>query len=410
MRSLSYIAFFLSPLAYSQDGDSQRAYWVVLIALVFTWLFLRQRIKSIEKFEPYVVLIYSTMLIIQQMIIAKGDIFFGLKFFVATVAAFFPFWVLRSTHWYVLDVVTPLRRSIDILFLIVVLQIFSSFFFGVGERYEGGLVGFRAFGFLGDSFTSVITFLVLYFWLDRKWIYTTLALACLLMTGGKMGILMMAAMFAIHFSLFSRSAVKPLFIIAGMFVLMKTLVNPYWPLDILSNIKNFEFALNNRLFSFQVGWTYFQENPIIGIGINEGLYRVREDTDVLADSLGIDNYFAVGQVHNAYLRTLSETGLIGACLLLMLVFYWVKGAVRALRVSRGLPLCPERAFLAASGIWVICFTLGYQTTGWFENGHPQLAWLLMFSTFNSIILERTSVKMRATTSWQANVSGGAIAK
>lgn len=410
MRSLSYITFFLSPLVYSQDGDSRRAYSVVLIALVFTCLLLRPRIKYITKFEPSIVLIYSTMLIIQQMIIAEGDIYFGLKFFVATVAAFFPFWVLRSTHWYVFDVVTPLRRSIDILFLIVVLQISSSFFFGVGERYAGGFVGFRAFGFLGDSFTPVITFLAMYFWLDRKWIYTTLALACLLMTGGKMGIFMAAAMFAIYFSLFARSAVKPLFRIVGMFTLVATLVNPYWLLDIFANIKNFEFALNNRLFSLQVGWTYFQENPIIGIGINEGLNRVREDTDVLADSLGIDNYFAVGQVHNAYLRTLSETGLIGACLLLMLVFQWIKGAVRALRVSCGLPRSPERAFLAASGIWVICFTLVYQTTGWFENGHPQLAWLLMFSTFNSIILERTLVKMRATTSWQADVSGRAIGK
>jgi O-antigen ligase len=410
VRSLSYITFFLSPLAYSQDGDSLRAYWVVLIALVFTGLFLRPRIRSIEKFEPGVVLIYSFMLIIQQMIIAEGDLIFGLKFFVATVAAFFPFWILRSTHCYVLDVVTLLRRSIDILFFIVVLQIFSSFFFGFGERYVGGVLGFRAFGIFGDSFTPVITFLLLYFWLDRKWIYTTLALACLLMTGGKMGIFMAVAMFAIYFSLFSRSAVKPLFLITGMLALGATLVNPFWVIDIFSGIENFEFALNNRLFSFQVGWTYFQDNPILGIGINEGLNRVREDTDLLADSLRIVNYFSVGQVHNAYLRTLSETGLIGFCLLLMLVFYWVRGAVRALRVSRSLPMCLERTFLIAAGIWVICFVLVYQTTGWFENGHPQLAWLLMLSTFNSIILERTSVKMRSTTSWQANVSGGVSAK
>lgn len=397
MRSLFYMIFFLSPLAYSQDGDSLRAYKVVLVALVFSLVFVRQRIKPIEKLELGVVMIYSVMLIVQQMIMPAGDLFFGFKFFVATVAAFFPFWVLRSTHWSVSDVITLLRRSIDILLLIVVLQIFSCFFFGVGERYEGGLLGFRAFGFLGDSFTPVITFLVLYYWIDRRWSYTTLAFVCLVMTGGKMAIAMLATMVAIHFYLSVRSTIKPILIIAGMLALLVVWVKPYWLLEIFFNIRNFEFTLNNRLFSLQVAWMYFQENPIVGIGINEGLYRVREDTDFLADSLGIDNYFPVYQVHNTYLRVLSETGLVGFCLLLMLVFYWVKGAVLALRVSSSLPRCSERAFLAASGLWVICFVLGYQTTGWFVNGHPQLTWLLMFSTFNAVILERISVKMRVIT-------------
>jgi hypothetical protein len=48
----------------------------------------------------------------------------------------------------------------------------------------------------------------------------------------------------------------------------------------------------------------------------------------------------------------------------------------------------QRAIVQASSLWVIAFVLFYQTTGWFEAGHPQLSWLLLFSTVSSMFSRR----------------------
>jgi hypothetical protein len=40
-------------------------------------------------------------------------------------------------------------------------------------------------------------------------------------------------------------------------------------------------------------------------------------------------------------------------------------------------------------LWVISFLLFYQTTGWFEAGHPQLSWLLLFSTLSRVFSRRS---------------------
>lgn len=384
---MRYLLFFLTPLVYSMDGDPFRAYEVVLIGILFSILFLRARMKKIGLFEIVALSAYSFFLILQQFFIPSGNLFFGIKFMIATIMAFFPFWVLRSSHWHRTDILTPVARAIDVLCIISVLNFFSSFAFGIGERSIGGFLGYRAFGFMGDSFTPVLIFLFLYYFLEKRWVFFTLSLACLLMTGGKTGIIMAGGTVAVYFLFVSNSAITRFLFLVATLILF---VLPVGIEDSIQNVRNFQFSLNNRLLSFQVGWEYFRENPVFGIGINQGLGSVGNDVQTLARSLGLVEYFPVNQIHNAFLRALAETGVIGFGFLALLAVYWVREGISAVLCARELPQCRERNFLAAAGIWTICFVLGYQTTGWFLHGHPQLAWLLMLSTYASIITKRVA--------------------
>ena len=398
MRHVSHLFFFLAPLFYSMDNDPYRAYEVVLVAIVFSVLFMRSRMARIDLFEFRVVVTYSLLLVIQQSYIDNGDLNFGFKFMIATLGAFMPFWVLRSSHWNLPDIMTPLSRAINVLFVIVVLSFFSSFFLGIGEHYEGGFLGRRAFGYLGDSFTPVVIFLIVFYSLERRWAFAFLSFVCLLMTGGKAGIVMVTATLTFYYIFISKSVVARLLFISVTILLF---VLPVGIDDATQNIRNFEYSLNNRLLSFQVGWEYFKSNPIVGIGINQALGNVDYDAALLARSMGVNNFFPVHQIHNAYIRSLAETGIIGFGLLLLLVFYWVRVGMRAVLCARSLAPCTERSFLIATGIWVICFVLGYQTTGWFLSGHPQLTWLLVFSTYATILHDRITASRRRETAQRA---------
>ena len=385
MKFSPIIFFFLSPLIYSIDGDPYRTLEVLSVALLSLILFIRRTIYKTFILDIISVFLYSGFLIVQQFFIGSGDLGYGINFFIVFIAAFAPFWMLRSTHWNYPGLERGLTKGINLLFWIAFLSISVSFVTGMGERYNGGIAGYRAFGFLGDSFSAVMVFLILFYMINNYKYYAFISGLVLIMMGGKTAIVMVVFCMTLYLLFIKKSATsKVLGVALGTCLVTLPLVLGV----IVSNLQNVEFSMMNRMISYKLGIEYFLENPVFGIGINQGLGRSRYDAISLAEAEGITNYFPVYQVQNAFLRTLSETGLIGFSLMLMFVYFLLSRAVKSIRSAMLLPESIERNIIFAAGLWVIGFVCVYQTTGWFVAGHPQLTWLLMFSTISIVLAER----------------------
>ena len=377
--------FFLAPLIYSIDGDPYRTYEVLAAAGLFLAIFMKRNFHKTHTLDIISIFLFSGFLIIQQFFIRAGDLIFGINFFVTFIAAFLPFWLLRSVHWHYPSLESGLLNGINLLFWIAFLMISLSYFTGIGERYSGGIAGYRAFGFLGDSFSAVMVFFFLFYMINGSKNRTFISGIVILMMGAKAAIVMVIFCMALYFTFIKKSAIHKFFGVAQVICLASIPFGFDW---LMSNLQNLEFSMMNRLLSYGIGIQYFLESPIFGIGINGGLLRTSDEAAVLAESLGIANYFPVYQVQNPYLRILSETGLIGFFLLMTFVYFLVRQSIRSIKSAMIFPDSTERSIIFAASLWTIGFVSVYQTTGWFLAGHPQLTWLLMFSSISIILVER----------------------
>ena len=385
MKFNPIIYFYLSPLIYSVDGDPYRTFEVLFVAVLSLILFIRGTIHKTYILDIISVFLFSSFLIIQQFFISNGDIGFGVNFFIVFSAAFAPFWMLRSVHWHYPGLERGLKKGINLLFWIAFLSISLSFFTGMGERHNGGIAGYRAFGFLGDSFSPVMVFLLLFYIINNFRYYAFMSGMVILMMGGKTAIVMFIFCMALYLLFIKNSVTHK---VVGVALVVCLVALPFFFVVLTSYLQNLEFSMMNRLISYRLGIEYFLESPIFGIGINQGLGRTTEEAILLAKTEGIVNYFPVYQVQNPYLRILSETGLIGLSLLLVLIYFLLSRAMKSIKSVLLLPESIERSIIIAGGLWVIGFVCVYQTTGWFVAGHPQLTWLLMFSTISIILSER----------------------
>lgn len=392
------IFFFLSPLFYSFDGDPFRAYEVVTVALIIFLFFIRSVIFKTKVFDIILVIFFSIFLLLQCFyLIDEGSLFLGLKFLITTIAVFFPFWLLRSVHWRFENLEIDIEKGIEILFWITTVSIFSSFFFGIGEIYTPGLLGYRAFGYLGDSFSPVVVFLLLFFAFQGSKLRTITCILILLMMEAKAAMLMAVFCFSLYFFIIQKNKSRFLSLSLIGFVALLPIIFLLPSLFEISSIlfPNLEYTFSNRTISFAVGIQYFLENPIFGIGINQGLNRVHEDSNLYAQLELIDSYYQVYQVQNAYLRVLSETGLIGFSLMISLIIFWLINALKSLKIANSITKSSSQSMIYASSIYLIGFVIIYQSTGWFIAGHPQLTWLLMFSTLSMILAERKRIDYRS---------------
>lgn len=387
MKFNPIIYFFLSPLIYVVDGDPYRTFELLLVAVLSLILFIRKTIYKTYILDIISVFLFSSFLIFQQLFLTSGDIVFGINFFIAFIAAFAPFWMLRSAHWHYSGFERGLKKGISLLFWIGFLSISLSFITGMGERYSGGIAGYRAFGFLGDSFSPVMVFLFLFYAINNSRYYAFMSFMVILMMGAKTAILMAIFCMALYFLFIKKSATNK---VLGVALIAGLAIIPFFLSIFMSNLQNLEHSMFNRLISYQLGIEFFLESPIFGIGINQGLLRASDEAILLAEAEGIVNYFPVYQVQNPYLRTLSETGLIGFSLLMILIYFLLIRAFKSIKSAMLLPESIERSIIFAGGLYVIGFVCVYQTTGWFVAGHPQLSWLLMFSTISIILAKRKS--------------------
>lgn len=375
LSNVVLVFFILSPLIYATDNDPYRGFEVIGVAAIGVAFILLHRTHGLRFWpESALLLLYGIVLVVQQLAIHDGSMPFGAQYAIHMALMFVPLWVLRGVPLSAEKFAKAVDFALSLVAFVTVLTLFASFFLGVGEVYTGeGLT--RAFGWLGDSYTPVIVFLILYFYFQNQWLHVGALSCALIMTGGKAGLIMLVVLPFLYVLVSSESATKKF----GIFCASVTgalLIYTYWDDIFLLFFQNYEYSYNTRALSIELGIDYFLENPWFGIGINQSMKLANYDSVTLISSLG-GNSYPIYQIHNAFVRAAAETGIFGLTVLVVMCFIWIVRWLRILRQAYSWPVSQERSIAMAGTLWAICFILLYQSTGWFEVGHPQLAWLLI---------------------------------
>ncbi len=365
-------------------------------------------------------------IILQQFLDSRGSAVFGGKVSVLWLASFsglfaISIMLIRANNWKVLE------RAFNAFELFVVLQLFASFFLGLGEihSYRDGSV--RAMGFLSDSISPILGFFVVKNALLYKPFRTWLSAFVLAIAGGKMalGVTLVAGMLIL--ALGKRHAFAVLILLlahvtayVGIEVCFalelprnkyyesKTIPSPAsWPLkdnggpswedrsDKENVLKRYPIsrmgqltlhlveAGSNRFLSFIVAAEIIKQQPLIGVGFtrsNGYISYVRSH-----DLFGVNKYFTnpqllwsnVRSIHNAWLRVTAELGIIGLALFLLFCVGMILVFLKVLAWGRSLPRVTDHALPIAAASWGLSFIVVNQTVGWMTLGHPQLLWLLI---------------------------------
>jgi len=396
VRNILLYILVLSPLAYSFDNDPYRSYEVLGVASFSAGLLLLNRLRGFRVgADMWLLAVYGLIIIFQQLFIENGAVEFGARYAIVIMAMLLPPLTAIAVFMHTKCMTKVVVWTTNTLCAIAVGTIYSSFFFGFGETYTGdGLL--RAFGWLGDSFTPVLVFLILYFVLQKRWLQSVALLGALIMTGGKAGMMMLVAAPVMYVLISPATKRKKIGIFAAG-VVTAIAVSFLWVPISAALFQNYEYSYNNRIISMQLGVQYFQESPWVGIGVNQSMKFIGVESETIINSESI-NAFPVEQINNAFVRTLAETGILGLCCFLALCAVWLLRGVRGLSKAYQWHVCPERSITIAGGFWVIGFVLFYQTTGWFEAGHPQLAWLLMISAIAEAVYTRATAEQSAVAS------------
>jgi O-antigen ligase len=366
----------LAPLAYATDGDNYRTLEVFALGGLMFWVATALPFYGRVLTLHVVIFMYCLLLIAQQPFIARGDVWFGTKNALLMAAAFVPSWIVYSFDWKLVDFSTAWDSALKLLTIIVGINFVGSLVFGFGE-VKVGLDGQRAFGFLGDSFSPVLIFPMLYFLFQKKYMWAGLVAVALIATRGKAAFVMLA--FALGLYVFLRVNWRMRVLLIVLFGFFLAGVGGLIVRQAIGN-DGIKYSLSTRLITYERGWDLFNANPVIGVGINQSMQDAVQSGQALARLANLDSFAVDNQIDNAFLRTMAETGVIGLVLLLALCVLLVRQAISSVQAVRNQPPSKVRALVLASGLWTVSFILTYQTVGWFEAGHPQLAWLLLISS------------------------------
>lgn len=370
---------FLAPFAYADDNDLFRSYKVLGVAALALGMGFVITARYRLRPEMLFLVLYGALVILQQLVIPSGDLFFGAQYALILIAAFIPSLTLAATPWDLNRMERLWDLAMRLITVVIVGNIVASRLFGIGETFSSGDItatgGGRFFGFLGDSISPVIVFPTLYFLLGRRFLWVGACIGALLLTGGKAALLMLG----LGLALLPLTRFPPWVVLLG---LLSFVVVGFWLYPVAASIlesEHFVYSWNTRLLSYEIGWRRFQESPIWGIGINQSMLGLKTEAQNLASIRGMIRVWDVGQVQNSFLRSLAETGVIGLALLLFLCGLLISRALKTIRAARRHPRSNVRSMAVAGACWVVAFITSYQSVGWFEHVHPHLAWLLLIS-------------------------------
>lgn len=378
-----------SPLFLSVDGDPYRAYEVASIGLLFMLIkiFKMGNVKLCFKFGiPYIIGI-AVLTIIQPALLESAGLFFNIKIATTLIACFVPLQALSNCDVKeTANEVKFITSALNFVFIIAIVSLVFSYTTGIGEVHDEGL-NRRAFAWLGDAFSPVMAFFFYYFTFRNKLISAAIVALCIIfIMKAKMCILMVALGFLAHlliiFKSLSTSRRLVCFIAIGCSVSIGVILFITAQDFLTKDVNSMSLSRNNRLLSLEAGLAFFRSSPWLGVGANQTFTLLNSGFDIEAlDSYDKStSFFEINQVHNSFIRVLAELGIGGFLLFVGFCIAIISESYAVLVKTYPLPQSDLRALLMACGLWLISFVLFYQTVGWFEPGHPQLAWLVCFLT------------------------------
>lgn len=399
------LLLIFTPLIYSVDGDQYRAYEIVIVGLLFLMIAPPNLLRVSLWIHTGIIYILALVLIIaiQPIFVEGAKFLYNINYIVALISSFIPSLYLSSFHS---DRSSGddsvIQKSLGVLFVITVTSLAISFAAGIGEVYTSeGVLSRRAFAWLGDSFSPVMVFFLYYYIFMRSMIRVIIAMTCLLIImQAKMALGMAIIGYLIYQLIFGRKRIR---LVAASIITLGLLASPILLRAISPYFHNLEYSFNNRLLSYESALVYFQSSPLFGVGANQTFTLLSNGFD-LTDLGRYTNdlaYYEFFQIHNSFLRILAELGIVGFIIFLIFCLAIIRRSYFVLKIAYVLPLSETRSLLMACALWLISFVLFYQTTGWFEAGHPQLSWIICFLTIMNYSINNCMVK-KSTRSYSFN--------
>lgn len=370
---------------------------VAAVALLFAIAEMQRNLVISNISEIVVVVLFATLAIAQQYFLDGGALEFGIKWSLTFLATFVPYWIARSLgRMRVPGLERTVTSAIGLLFIITTTTIVTSYLFDKGEVHVQPSGVTRAFGWLGDSFSPVLVFFIIYYLFRKQYVIAVFGMVVLLMTFAKTALLMLILSPVVF--VFAAAPMRAKVALSSLyFVVLFGVIAFAGPIfEQMSNLFQLDYSYYTRLLSIYSGLDYFFSAPLTGIGINQSLLFIDSDAREHAKSMGIGSYFDVLHIDNSIVRVAAETGLVGLVLLFVFLYRMLHAAFRALRAGGEIVDPCERAIVLASSLWVMGFILFYQTTGWFEAAHPQLGWLLLFSMLADVFYRRSRISVSKT--------------
>jgi O-antigen ligase len=381
---LLLILLIVSPLIYSGPGNL-RLIGALMIAF-FCVIFLFTGHIRIRISELLFVLLYVITLMLQPVFVPGvwNRLVIGHSIFM--IAMFVPAWAIYSYTYRFRDLEQAFAQSMNLLYSITVISIYISFFFNIGDIVFASAYKYRAFAWLGDRYTPVISLLIIYFSLQKSLYKVVFLLGALIMTGGKSATFLLLVSPLLYF-LFAPISLSRKILITISFAMVGFVAYAYWDVLFASFFPGADLALTSRLLANKVGLIYFSENPWFGIGIDQSIYRTAGIMESFIESSGSTAY-TMPRIHNAFLRTSAETGIFGLSALVGLCLIWTRRHLRIIIHAHHWPQSVKKNLVIAVSVWCIGFIWFYQTVDWFMGGENQLAFLLMFSSVSEAIFLR----------------------
>ena len=249
-------------------------------------------------------------------------------------------------------------RPIDIGAVILALVCSSSVILDVVGISEYESYGTRYFGFIGDSVAWMLSFVVVYFTVCKKYVlYNVMAIIALLFTQSLGASFVVVVALFIYYLKSNELRRRPVIILLNALLLL-SIVNYFGLLPLLLDRLNvLDILENDRVRTSAFTFGLFLENFYFGggYGIHGYSFEMEGFTNLVA---GFD---FMGTPSSTYIQVLADSGLFGFFIFLAFILAVSRDSLRVISNTFSSQGAREVSGLAA---WLISFMLTNHTAAW----------------------------------------------
>ena len=371
------LLFSISPVLYIFEG-SIRIYLSLFIALTFLLSFPKFKIFISDRFSFWT-LFYCLLFLLQYQIIGNESFTIALSSALGLYLMFIPFQIIIKNFNYKPKIIKKIWDKFILFFIVITsTSILSARFFGVGTIFESVEKGNRYFGFMPDSASPIIVFLLLYLIVNKKWIKALILFSLFILLQAKAAIMLFVACIISYllFPVFRKNKIRTVIIFILLLISTDLFIKNYT--TITENFHNYEYSYNNRVLMITSAWDLFSSNYITGMSSGQ----IEKELPTVMYQKSADNYYYNSRrIYNPILHAAASLGFLGLISFLFIYFDIIKKAISSIKSSNSsLDIWHERQIFIIS-IFLLNYIVFYQGVNWFYHGEIQYAFLLVLIGF-----------------------------
>lgn len=376
--------FFLSPLLYIFDGNI-RIYLSLLLALIFLTKIPKLKIFISDKLALWTV-IYCFLILLRNFVMRDESFTIAISNSLGIYFMFIPYQVLtKKMIFNAYDTRKSLIIFINFMLIIFASSILSAKFFNLGFVYDSNDLGGRYFGFMPDSASPILVFIIFYCVVNKHWLRFVCSLFLFTLIKAKAGYVLLFTCLITYLLVKYYKTNKILTVI--ILFLFSTIIyyfNQNYN-SIIGTFNNFDYSYNNRLLMISSAWDLFISNYVSGLNS----FQIDASLDSLMYNKSIDNkYYTSERIYNAILHSAVSLGILGLMSFLMIYFSMIK---KTLYNIKSINLSSNNWFQRQSfviSLYLLNYLVFYQGVNWFYSGEIQYAFILVLFGFLYLLINR----------------------